>query len=167
MALSYSQGTGTTPLLGETIGANFDRAVAAFPDRGALVSRHQDVRLTYRELGENVDATARAIAGLGLRKGDRLGIWAPNCAEWVHVQFATAKLGVILVNVNPAYRTTELAYALRQSGCKALISATEFKTSDYRAMVDEVRGDLPELEHVVFLGDEVHELLRRRLLAGR
>jgi fatty-acyl-CoA synthase len=160
MALSYSQGLGTTPLLGETIGASFDRAVAAYPDRDALVVPHQGVRLTYAELGENVDATARAIAGLGLGKGDRLGIWAPNCAEWVHVQFATAKLGVILVNINPAYRTTELAYTLRHSRCKALISATDFKTSDYRAMVDEVRGDLPELEHVVFLGDATHELLR-------
>jgi fatty-acyl-CoA synthase len=160
MALSYSQGTGTTPLLGETVGANFDRAVAAFPDRDALIVRHQGVRLTYGELGENVDATARALYGLGLRKGDRLGIWAPNCAEWVHVQFATAKLGVILVNINPAYRTTELAYTLRHSGCKALISAPAFKTSDYRAMVEEVRGDLPDLEHVFFLGDEVHELVR-------
>src|SRR5215216_7695283 len=160
MALSYSQGIGTTPLLGETIGANFDRAVATFGERDALVVPHEGVRLTYSELGENVDTTARALAGLGLRKGDRLGIWAPNCAEWVTVQFATAKLGVILVNVNPAYRTSELGYALRQSGCKALISATEFKTSDYRAMVEEVRGDLPDLEHVIFLGDEAHELLR-------
>jgi fatty-acyl-CoA synthase len=159
MALSYAQGIGTTPLLGETIGANFDRAVATFPDRDALVSCHQDVRLTYGELGENVDRTAAALAGLGLGKGDRVGIWAPNCAEWVHVQFATAKLGIILVNINPAYRTTELAYALRQSGCKALIAAPEFKTSDYRAMVAEVRDDLPDLEHVFFLGQEVHELL--------
>src|SRR4051812_2751902 len=160
MALSYSSGTGTTPLLGETIGANFDRAVATFGERDALIVPHQGVRLTYSELGENVDTTARALAGLGLRKGDRLGIWAPNCAEWVHVQFATAKLGVILVNVNPAYRTTELAYALRQSGCKALIAAPDFKTSDYRAMVAEVRDELPDLEHVVFLGDEAHAMLR-------
>jgi len=159
MALSYSSGTGTTPLLGETIGANFDRAVAQHGDRDALVVPHQGVRLTYRELGENVDRTAAAIAGLGLRKGDRLGIWAPNCAEWVHVQFATAKLGVVLVNVNPAYRTTELAYALRQSGCKALFAAPAFKTSDYRAMVAEVRDGLPDLEDVVFLGDEAHALI--------
>src|SRR5215212_5955673 len=134
MALSYSQGIGTTPLLGETIGANFDRAVATHPDRDALVVRHQDVRLTYSELGEAVDRAARSLDALGVRKGDRLGIWAPNCAEWVVTQFATAKLGVILVNVNPAYRTSELSYALRQSGCKALIAATEFKTSDYRVM---------------------------------
>jgi fatty-acyl-CoA synthase len=160
MALSYSSGTGTTPLLGETIGANFDRAVAAFGERDALIVPHQGVRMTYAELGEAVDWTARGLAALGLRKGDRLGIWAPNCAEWVTVQFATAKLGVILVNVNPAYRTTELAYALRQSGCKALVSATAFKTSDYRAMVAEVRDELPDLEHVLFLGDEAHAMLR-------
>src|SRR3954469_22397092 len=140
MALSYSQGLGTIPLLGETIGESFDRAVAEHPDRDALVVRHQDVHMTYAELGEAVDRAARSLAGLGLQKGERLGIWAPNCAEWVVTQFATAKLGVILVNVNPAYRTSELAYALRQSGCKALIAAPEFKTSDYRAMVAEVRG---------------------------
>ena len=153
MGLSYSQGLGTTPLLGETIGENFDRAVATYPDRDALVVRHQDVHWTYAELGEQVDHAARALAALGLAKGDRVGIWAPNCAEWVVVQFATAKLGVILVNVNPAYRTTELAYALRQSGCKALVSATQFKTSDYRAMIDEVRPDLPDLEHVRYIGE--------------
>ena len=113
MALSYSQGLGTTPLLGETIGENFDRAVREHPDRDALVVRHQDARFTYAELGEAVDRAARSLAGLGLVKGDRVGIWAPNCAEWVITQFATAKLGVILVNINPAYRTSELAYALR------------------------------------------------------
>src|SRR3954469_20183735 len=153
MALSYSQGLGTIPLLGETIGESFDRAVAEHPGRDALVVRHQDVHMTYAELGEAVDRAAGALAALGLEKGDRLGIWAPNCAEWVVTQFATAKLGVILVNVNPAYRTTELAYALRQSGCRALVSATAFKTSDYRAMIDEVRPELPDLEHVLFLGD--------------
>ncbi len=159
MALSYSQGLGTTPLLGETIGENFDRAVATYPDRDALVVRHQSVHWTYRELADEVDRAARALAGLGLGKGDRVGIWAPNCAEWVVTQFATAKLGVILVNINPAYRTTELAYALRQSGCKALVSATAFKTSDYRAMIDEVRGDLPRAR--------ARALHRRRPVRGR
>jgi fatty-acyl-CoA synthase len=157
MALSYSQGLGTTPLLGETIGENFDRAVAEHPDRDALVVRHQDVHWSYRELGEQVDRAARALAALGLNKGDRVGIWAPNCSEWVVTQFATAKLGVILVNVNPAYRTSELGYALRQSGCKAVVSATEFKTSDYRAMIDEVRPDLPDLEHVLYIGEGLFE----------
>src|SRR4051794_12202666 len=157
MALSYSSGIGMTPLLGETIGANLDRAGAQYGDREALVVRHQDVRWTYAELGEEVDRAARSIAALGVGKGDRVGIWAPNCAEWVVVQFATAKLGVILVNINPAYRTTELAYALRQSGCRALVSATEFKTSDYRAMIDEVRPELPALEHVLYIGEGLFE----------
>src|SRR3954453_23630001 len=153
MALSYSQGLGTTPLLGETIGENFDRAVREHPDRDALVVRHQGVHMTYAELGEAVDRAARSLTGLGLQKGERLGIWAPNCAEWVVTQFATPKLGVILVNVNPAYRTSELAYALRQSGCRVLVSAPEFKTSDYRAMIEQVRGALPALEHVLFIGE--------------
>jgi len=164
--MSYAAGTSTVPLLGETIGANLDRTVAAHPDREALVVRHQDVRLSYRELGQQVDRVARALHALGLRTGDRLGIWAPNCAEWVLVQFATAKLGVILVNVNPAYRTTELAYALRQSGCRALVSAPEFKSSDYRAMVAEVRDELPDLEHVVFLDGDWEALLGRAEEAG-
>ena len=149
--MSYSAGTSTVPLLGETIGVSFDRAVVAHSEREALVVRHQDVRLTYAELGEQVERLARGLQAVGLLPGDRVGIWAPNCAEWVLVQFATAKLGLILVNVNPAYRTTELSYALRQSGCRMLVAAPEFKSSDYRAMVGEVRGELPDLEHVVVL----------------
>src|SRR3954465_8176883 len=148
---SYASGVASKPLLGETIGENLERAVARFGDREALVVRHQNVRLTYAELDARVDALARGLLGAGLRKGDRVGIWAPNCAEWVLTQFATAKAGVILVNVNPAYRTSELEYALRQSGCRMLICAPEFKGSDYVAMVAEVRGGLPALERVVVL----------------
>ncbi len=110
--LSYAHGTSDTPLLGETIGANLERAVAAHADREALVSRHQDVRMTYAELDTAVDRVARGILGLGLEPGDRMGIWSPNCSEWVLVQYASAKAGVILVNVNPAYRTHELAFVL-------------------------------------------------------
>src|SRR4051812_12780225 len=152
MPASYAHGTSTTPLLGETIGANLDRAVAAFGDREALVVRHQDVRWTYAELGERVDRLARALVAGGLAPGDRLGIWAPNCAEWVLVQYASAKAGVVLVNVNPAYRTSELEYVLKQSGCRWLVAAEAFKTSDYRAMVEEVRPACRDLERVVFLG---------------
>ncbi len=148
--LAYAHGTSTTPLLGETIGDNLDRTVAAHGGREALVVRHQDVRWTYAELAERVDRVARALVAAGLQKGDRMGIWAPNCAEWVLVQFASAKAGIILVNVNPAYRTSELEYVLNQSGCKLLVAATDFKTSDYRAMVAEV--DAPDLERTVFLG---------------
>lgn len=149
--LSYAQGIAKLPLLGQTIAQSLATAVAAHPDREALVVRHQGVRLTYAELGEQVDRLALGLHALGLRKGDRLGIWAPNCAEWVLVQFATARLGVILVNVNPAYRSTELGFALRHSGCRMLVAAPAFKGSDYRVMVEEVRGELDGLEHVVFL----------------
>ena len=116
--------------------------------------------LQLPELAAAVDELARGLIAAGLRRGDRVGIWSPNCAEWTLVQYATAKLGVILVNVNPAYRTSELEYALRQSGCRMLIAARAFKTSDYRAMVAEVRAALPELEQVVFLdGDDWDELV--------
>jgi fatty-acyl-CoA synthase len=150
--LSYASGTSTTPLLGETIGDNLARIVERSGDRDALVVRHQDVRWTYRELDERVDDVARGLLAAGIEKGDRVGIWAPNCAEWVLVQYATAKIGAILVNINPAYRTHELAYALRQSGIRLLVSATEFKTSDYVAMIESVRADAPALEQTVFLG---------------
>ncbi|MFV0258582.1 MAG: AMP-binding protein [Acidimicrobiales bacterium] len=150
--LSTAVGATATPLIEQTIGANLAATVAAHPDREALVVRHQGVRWTYRELAARVDELARGLLAAGLQTGDRLGIWAPNCAEWVLVQFATARIGVILVNINPAYRTHEVAYALRQSGCRALVAARTFKTSDYEAMVAEVRGELPDLELVVFLG---------------
>ena len=151
MAPSYASGVGSKPLIGETIGALLERVASELPDHEALVSRHQGIRLTYAQLDEHADRLARALIAAGLRVGDRAGIWAPNCAEWALVQFATAKAGIVLVNVNPAYRPTELAYALKQSGCRLLVSAQSFKTSDYVAMVGEVRGELPDLERVVFL----------------
>ncbi len=148
---AYAAGDTRTPLLEETIGCAFDRTVAAHGDREALVVAFQEVRLTYRQLGERVDQVARGLLGIGLEKGDRLGMWSPNNAEWVYVQFAAAKAGVILVNINPAFQTEELRYTLAQSGCRALISATRFKTSEYAAMVAEVRPSLPDLEHAMFL----------------
>jgi fatty-acyl-CoA synthase len=154
MTNSYAQGAATPALLEETIGANLERTVARFGDREALISFGQELRYTWTELNDAVDELARGLIAAGLMAGDRVGIWSPNCAEWTLVQYATAKLGVILVNINPAYRTSELEYALRQSGCRMLIAAPAFKTSDYRAMVGEVRGDLDALEQVVFLGDE-------------
>ena len=159
MTRSYASGVATKPLIGETIGENLERTVARFGDREALVVCHQDVRLTYAALNEQVDALARGLLAAGLAKGDRLGIWAPNCAEWVLTQYATAKAGIILVNVNPAYRTTELEYALRQSGCRMLVAAPAFRTSDYAAMIEAVRGDLPELERVVLLGSDEWDAL--------
>ncbi len=148
---SYAHGAVPTPLLGDTIGANLERTVARVPGRPALISRHQGVRLTYAELDEQVDRVARALIAAGLEAGDRVGIWSPNRVEWALVQYATAKAGIVLVNINPAYRTHELEYALRQSGCRLLVAAADFKGSDYVAMVGEVRGSLPELERVVFL----------------
>jgi fatty-acyl-CoA synthase len=149
-AASYSHGTFDTPLLGDTIGAHFERTAARFADRPALVSRQQDVRMTYAQLDAAIDAVASALLRAGIEAGDRVGIWAPNCAEWVLVQYATAKVGAILVNVNPAYRTHELEYVLRQSGVRLLFSASAFKTSDYAAMVDEVAPALGALERTVF-----------------
>src|SRR4051794_35489637 len=157
--LSYSHGVSTTPLLGETIGANLARTVARIPDAEALVSRHQGLRMTYEDLDHAVDRVALGLIALGLEKGDRLGIWSPNCAEWVLTQYATARAGLILVNINPAYRTSELEFALRQSGCRMLVSAESFKTSDYRGMVEEVRTNAPTLEKVVYLGDDWGGLL--------
>ena len=158
---SYSHGASDVALLGETIGENLERTAARFGDREALVSRHQHVRMTYAELNQAVDLVARGLLADGIERRDRVGIWAPNRAEWVLVQYATAKVGAILVNLNPAYRTHELAYALEQSGVRVLVSAQAFKTSDYRAMVDEVRGSLPALERVVFLdGDDWDGLVR-------
>jgi fatty-acyl-CoA synthase len=150
-AASYAHGTGAVPLLGETIGANLERTVARVPESEGLVSCHQGVRFTWAELNEAVDRLARGLLGFGLQQGDRLGVWSPNRSEWALTQYATAKLGVILVNINPAYRTSELEYALRQSGCRVLVAAPEFKGADYRAMVEEVRDGLPALEQVVFL----------------
>jgi fatty-acyl-CoA synthase len=148
---SYAQGESSPALLEETIGANFERAVASYADREALVEVASGRRWTWSELGADVDRLARGLVAAGVEKGDRVGIWAPNCAEWTLTQYATAKIGAILVNVNPAYRTHELAYAVNQSGLSLLVSASSFKTSDYRAMVDQVRDECPRLDRVVYL----------------
>ncbi len=150
---AYANGPGETPLLGDSIGQNLERTVALHAQREALVDRASGRRFTYAELDTAIDAVARGLLAAGIEKEDRVGIWAPNCVEWVLVQYATAKLGAVLVNVNPAYRTHELEYALCHAGVRLLVSATAFKTSDYRAMVADVRGSCPALEHVVFIGE--------------
>ncbi|GGB76703.1 AMP-binding protein [Knoellia flava TL1] len=152
--LSHSTGPTEPPLLGETIGANLDATVARHGDREALVDRAQGIRWTYAVLGAEVDRLAKAFLAAGLRTGDRVGIWAPNCAEWTLVQYATAKVGIILVNINPAYRSHELGYVLQQAGIRGLVVAPSFKTSDYVAMVGEVRDECPDLEQVWVLGQE-------------
>lgn len=149
---AYDSGPADTPMLGDTIGGNLDRVAAAHPDREALVDRPTGRRWTYRALVAAVDALATGLLDRGVRTGDRVGIWAPNCAEWFLVQYATAKIGAILVNVNPAYRTTELEFVLRQAGVGTLVTAAAFKTSDYVAMVEQVRSGLPALESVLVLG---------------
>ena len=148
---SYAKGELEPPLLEETIGANFERTVATHPDREALVEVASGRRWTWAELDRDVDALAIGLVRAGIGKGDRVGIWSPNCAEWTITQYATAKIGAVLVNINPAYRTHELGYALNQSGTKLLISAPSFKTSDYRAMIDEVVGTTP-VQQVLHLG---------------
>ncbi|MEV7096094.1 AMP-binding protein [Amycolatopsis sp. NPDC051045] len=151
---SYASGISEVPLLGDTIGDNFDRTVAAFGERDALVDRAVGRRWTYRELAAEVTALALGLVARGIGKGDRVGIWSPNRAEWTFLQYATAKIGAILVNINPAYRAHELAYVLNQSGVKLLVASDAFKTSDYPAMADEVREKCTALEHVVVLGGE-------------
>ncbi|WP_293366181.1 AMP-binding protein, partial [Phenylobacterium sp.] len=140
--LSYVHGADARPLLGQTIGQAFDATCAAHPDVPALISRHQKVRWTYREMGERVDALAAGLLALGLGPGDRIGVWAPNCAEWALTQFATAKAGLILVNINPAYRLSEAEYVLNKVGCKALITAVAHKTSEYLHMIRELGPEL-------------------------
>ncbi len=151
---SYASGTSDKPLLGDTIGGNLARTVAAFGDRDALVDCAAGLRYSYRELAAEVDACALGLLGYGIAKGDRVGIWSPNRAEWVVVQYATAQIGAILVNINPAYRTHELAYVLNQAGIRTLVAAPAFKTSDYRAMVADVRAECPALTQVLFFGDQ-------------
>ncbi len=164
---SYVCGVSDKPLIGETIGDFFDQTVAKFPDNDAFVARHQGIRWTYRELQAQVDQCARGLIALGLERGDRVGMWSPNYAEWVVIQFATAKVGIILVNINPSYRLHELKYALNQSGCKGLVTAAQFKSSNYVGMLQTlapelatceagalVSAELPHLRTIIRLGEE-------------
>ena len=152
MALSYSSGPSITPLLGITIGRQLERTTSRSPDALAVVSRHQSVRLTYAELAARVETCARALLELGVQKGDRVGIWAGNCLEWLVVQYATARIGAILVTINPAYRRHELRYALAQAGVSLLVAARAFRQTDYVAMLQDTRADLPLLRFIALLG---------------
>ena len=150
---SYGSGPSTLPLLGETIGVNLRRIAADFPTADAVIDLAEDVRYSYAEFDAAVDEAAMALIGAGLAVGDRVGIWAPNRAEWVVLQYATARAGVILVNLNPAYRAHELQYALRQSGCRVLVAVPDYRGASFRDMVDSVRAQTtPDLERVVYLG---------------
>jgi fatty-acyl-CoA synthase len=158
--LSYASGPSSLPLLGETIGENLRRTVALHGDSEALVVPHQGYRATYSQLWDDVSLVARGLIARGVRRGDRVGIWSPNRFEWVVTQYATARIGAILVNINPAYRTTELAYALEQSGVSFLILARAFRQTDYVQMLDEVRGQCPELREALVLEDGWGALIR-------
>ncbi|WP_093798359.1 AMP-binding protein [Streptomyces sp. Wb2n-11] len=156
---SYAHGTGSTPLLGDTIGRNLDRTIAAHPEREALVDVAAGTRWTYAEFGSAVDRLARGLLGTGVAKGDRVGIWAVNCAEWVLAQYATARIGAIMVNINPAYRAHELAYVLNQAGVSVLLASQSHRTSDYRALVGRVRPDCPGLRAVHYIQDGSWDVL--------
>ena len=155
---SYEHGAGAAQLIGETIGAHFDRIARQYPSRPAVISCHQDVRLTYDELRRATDDLARGLIAIGVQHGDRVGIWSTNNAEWIVTQFATAKIGAILVNINPAYRTTEVAYVLEQSGVSVLLTQVRHKTSEYARMMAEVRSGLSMLRVVVLIGNDTPDV---------
>ncbi|HKX76419.1 MAG TPA: AMP-binding protein [Acidimicrobiia bacterium] len=155
---SYVSGTATTPLIGQTIGDHLDAVVATYPDNLCLVSRHQRVRWSYADFLAEVERCARAFLALGVERGDRVGIWAPNRAEWTVVQYATAKIGAILVNVNPSYRSHELEYALNQSGVSVLVRADEFKGVSYWETLESIRGRLPQLATDIGLSEGACDL---------
>ncbi|MDQ2883212.1 MAG: AMP-binding protein [Actinomycetota bacterium] len=157
---SYASGVSRVPLLGETIGDNFDRTVARCGDREALVDRPSGRRWTYSQLRAEVDAMARGLLAVGIGKGDRVGIWAPNCPEWLFTQYSTAKIGAILVTINPAYRTSELEYVLTAAGIRLLVAAESFKAADYAAMISEVRPRCTTVEKVVLIGSPEWDTLR-------
>ncbi len=148
---SYAKGETEPALLQDTIGGSLQDTVARYSQREALVEVASGRRWTWSELDRDVNLLARGLLAAGINKGDRLGIWAPNCAEWTLVQYATAKLGVILVNVNPAYRTHEYAYAVNHSGMRMLVAVSEFKSSNYREMIERSMVDTPDLERVIYL----------------
>lgn len=152
LQLSHTAGTTDVPALDQTIPDNLDATVARFADREALVDVQQGVRWTYREFSDRVTGLARGLLAAGVATGDRVGIWAPNCAEWTLTQYATARIGAILVNINPSYRTHELEYVLNQAGISFLVAASEFRSSNYAQMIEEVRGECPGLREVVLIG---------------
>ncbi|QKG52162.1 AMP-binding protein [Hymenobacter sp. BRD67] len=158
-ALSYLSGPSTTPMLGDTIGENLRRTVARFPEQEALVVVHQSYRATYQELWAQTTRLAKGLLALGVAAGDRVGLWAPNRAEWVITQFGSARVGAILVNINPAYRAEELKHALNQSGCRVLLLAAKFRQTSYVHLLASVRAECPALEHVVVLEDDWETLL--------
>ena len=157
--LAYTYGASDVSLLGETIDQNLRRTVEKFPHKEALISVHQNYRVTYTEFYEQVTAVAKGLIALGAKPGDRVGIWSPNCYEWTLLQYATAKIGVIMVNINPAYRTSELIYVINQSGISFIFAAPEFKSSNYKKMIDDAREFTETLRKEVYWGDSWERFL--------
>ena len=160
--LSYAYGTSSQPLLGMTIGEKFDQACQQYANQDAVISVHQNVRLSYKQLQAQVNAFACSLLKLGLEKGDRIAIWSPNCVEWTITQFAAFKAGIILVNLNPAYKSSELEYVLNKVSCKALVIASQFKSSNYQEILTKIAPEitqstskllsakrLPHLQHII------------------
>ena len=158
--LSYVNGASSQQLLGETIGSNLKKMVVQFPNHEALVSVHQNYRATYLQFYKQTTQLAKALLAKNVQNGDRVGIWAPNCYEWTLLQFATARIGAILVNLNPAYRAHEVSFAINQSETKLIVSATQFKKSDYKQMLTLVREDCPSLKDIIYLNEDWGDFLR-------
>src|SRR5215467_9096338 len=154
MTASYSHGVSTVPLLGETIGACLRRTVERFPDREALVVRSQNYRITYGALWDAVTEAARGLLAMDIQRGDRVGVWSPNRFEWVVLQYATARIGAILVNINPAYKSSELGYVLNQAGISVLAMSRGFRQNNYVAMLAEVRAGCAALRDVIVFEDD-------------
>jgi fatty-acyl-CoA synthase len=158
---SYTHGAGMVSLLGETIGENLSQTCKMFANREALISIHQNYRATYSQLWQQSEEVAKAFLAIGVQKGDRVALWAPNCYEWVLVQYATARIGAILVNINPAYRSSELAYVLGQSGTSVIVSAVSFKGSSYKAMIEEARWSCEHLKEIIYLDESWRQFLHK------
>ena len=158
---SYAHGAGPLPLLGETIGQNLSGTCKRFADREALISIHQNYRATYSQFWQQSEEVAKAFLAIGVQKGDRVALWAPNCYEWVLVQYATARIGVILVNINPAYRSSELAYVLGQSGTSVIVSAVSFRGNSYKAMIEEARWSCEHLQETIYLDESWQQFLSK------
>ncbi|OTG89532.1 fatty acid--CoA ligase, partial [Acinetobacter sp. ANC 4654] len=172
--LSYAYGTSSQPLLGMTIGEKFDQACQQYANQDAVVSVHQNVRLSYKQLQAQVNAFACSLLKLGLEKGDRIAIWSPNCVEWTITQFAAFKAGIILVNLNPAYKSSELEYVLNKVSCKALVIASQFKSSNYQEILTKIAPEitqstsklvsakrLPHLKHIIKIDEEAYAGIHR------
>jgi len=157
--ISYTHGVSETPLIGDTIGENLRKTVDLVPENEALVAIHQNFRATYREFWDLTTKIAKGLLVFGIEKGDRVGIWSPNRYEWVVIQYATARIGAIMVNINPAYRTSELEFALNQSAVNLLLSSRSFRKTDYLAMLDKVMPLCPELRQVIIIDTEWDQLI--------